>query len=131
MLTKEDIKREIAHLVVCFPNYDPVMEGDINIFTVWQECFAGVPAETFHQAVLDCSQEPGRKFAPSVGEIIHAIKEIPFKGMTPLERYEKVNNIRPAYEVLREMCIYDLDDAAQRIKNQEMMKRKEQNEQTF
>ena len=131
MLTKEDIKREIAHLVVCFPNYDPVMEGDINIFTVWQECFAGVPAETFHQAVLDCSQESGRKFAPSVGEIIHAIKEIPFKGMTPLERYEKVNNIRPAYEVLREMGIYDLDDAAQRIKNQEMMKRKEQNEQTF
>jgi len=131
MLTKEDIKREIAHLVVCFPNYDPVMEGDINIFTVWQECFAGVPAETFHQAVVDCANEPGRKFAPSIGEIIHAIKEIPFKGMTPTERFEKEQGIRPAYEVLREMGIYDLDDAAQRIKNQEMMKRKEQNEQTF
>jgi len=125
MLTKEDIKREIAHLVVCFPNYDPVMEGDINIFTVWQECFSDVPAETFHQAVLDCSQEPGRKFAPSVGEIIHAIKEIPFKGMTPLERYEKVNNIRPAYEVLREMGIYDLDDAAQKLKYEKSQKDKE------
>jgi hypothetical protein len=108
------------------------MEGDINIFTVWQECFAGVPAETFHQAVVDCANEPGRKFAPSIGEIIHAIKEIPFKGMTPTERFEKEQGIRPAYEVLREMGIYDQDDEEQKIKYQEIKARKElHNEPTF
>ena len=116
MLKKDDIKKEITYLIICFPTYEPVMEGDANVFTVWQECFANIPADTLHEAVQDCTLEPNRKFAPSVGEIIHAIKEIPFKGMSASDRFDKENGLRPIHEVLREMGIYDQDDEVQRQK---------------
>jgi hypothetical protein len=132
MATRDDIKKEIEYLMVCFPNYNPVLEGDINVVNIFLEKFGKYPTETFKEAIRDCTDEPGRKFAPSVGEIIHAIKELPFKGMTPSERFEKENGIRPAYEVLQEMGIYDLSDAEQKIKNQKLMQRKDTpNEPTF
>jgi hypothetical protein len=119
-------------MILAFPNYNPDLSSDPNVIDVLFGSLAKYPAGDIHQAIIDCTEQEDRKFAPTIGEIIHAIKELPFKGMTPSQRFEKENNIRPAYEVLREMGIYDLSDEEQKIKNQKVMQRKETpNEPTF
>jgi hypothetical protein len=132
MATRDDIKLEVSYMILAFPNYNPDLSSTPNVVDVLFGSLAKYPAGDIHQAVIDCTEQEDRKFAPTIGEIIHAIKELPFKGMTPSERFEKENGIRPAYEVLQEMGIYDLSDAEQKIKNQKLMQGKEtHNEPTF
>lgn len=131
MATRQNVKDAIENLMVRFPNYNPVLEGEINVVSVFLEEFGSTPSDTFAEAIHDLGHEDGRKFAPSVGEIIHAIKEIPFKGLTPIERFEKENGIRPAYEVIQELGLNDVTEEEQRQKYLEQMKRKEANEQAI
>lgn len=86
MITKDEIKNEIAYIVVCFPNYDPPLDGDVNVFVVWSDFFGKVPANELHEAVMNCCGEVGRKYAPSIGEIKHAVNELKYKGMSDVER---------------------------------------------
>ena len=116
MTTREEIKKGIRHMIICFPNYEPVLDGSPNVVDVFFETFEKYPADAFQEGIVDACKEPNRKFAPSVGEIIHAIKEIPFKGMSASDRFDKENGLRPIHEVLREMGIYDQDDEVQRQK---------------
>jgi hypothetical protein len=132
MATRKNIKLEVSYMILAFPNYNPDLFSTPNVVDVLFGSLAKYPAADIHQALIDCAEQEDRKFAPTIGEIIHAIKELPFKGMTPSERFEKENGIRPAYEVLQEMGIYDLSDAEQKIKNQKLMQRKDTpNEPTF
>jgi len=132
MATRDDVKSVVGWMILAFPNYSPDLASKPNVIDVLFGSLSKYPAADIQQAVIDCAEQEDRKFAPTIGEIIHAIHEIPFKGLSPVERLEKEQGIRPAYEVLREMGIYDQDDEEQKIKYQEIKARKElHNEPTF
>ena len=116
MATRDEIKTEVGWMILAFPNYTPDLASKPNVIDVLFGSLAKYPAADIHQAVIDCSEQEDRKFAPTIGEIIHAIKEIPFKGMSASDRFDKENGLRPIHEVLREMGIYDQDDEVQRQK---------------
>jgi hypothetical protein len=86
MLSKEDVKKEIERLMVHFPNYNPVLDGDINVVSEFYEEFKDVSPGGFREAIHNLTVEPGRKFAPSTGEIKHAINELKYKGISDVER---------------------------------------------
>jgi hypothetical protein len=117
MPDREVIIKEIERLMVHFPNYHPVLEGDINVVNEFFEVFKGVSAGAFREALHDLTVEPGRKFVPSTGEIKHAINELKYKGMTPGQREDAINGLKPMSEALREVLPdYDMtdEDALQR-----------------
>jgi hypothetical protein len=117
MTTREEIKKEVEYLIVSFPSYNPVLDGEINVISVFLEKFSNIPTKDFHQAIQDLVDEEGRKYAPSIGEIKHAIKELPYKGMTPGQREDVISGLKPMSEALREVLPdYDMtdEDALQR-----------------
>jgi hypothetical protein len=71
------------------------------------ELLGDIPFDKLMEGTNDCIKEPGRKFAPSVGEIIHAVNELPYKGMSDVDRYCAINGIRNAHDVLEEMGLND------------------------
>lgn len=125
MATREKIKKEIEYLMVCFPNYNPVLEGEMNVVTVFIQKFGKYSDEVFHEAIEDCTNELGRKFAPSTGELMHIIHELPYKGLSPIERYEKERGLRPASEVIQEMGLNDVSEEEQRLRYLEQKRKKE------
>jgi hypothetical protein len=69
MITRNDIKNLIAYIMMAFPNYNPVLDGEINAVDVYLDLLGDFPLETLKTAVRACCAESDRKFAPSAGEI--------------------------------------------------------------
>jgi len=99
MATKEDVKKEIEYLMVCFPNFYPVLEGEINIISVFMEKFGDVPSDKLHEAIADCTDEPGRKYAPSIGEIKYCIEQLQYKGLSDFDLEMRRRGLKPMEEV--------------------------------
>lgn len=69
MATREDIKNVMAFMACSFPNYHPILDGQVNAVDVLLNLLGDLPVETLQVAVQACCAEPGRAFAPSAGEI--------------------------------------------------------------
>jgi hypothetical protein len=72
MSTRKDIAEIIGYMKLAFPNYSPDVTSPINTVDVLLDLLGDVPAETLHLAVRSACAEPGRAFAPAVGEIREA-----------------------------------------------------------
>ena len=72
MATQKDIAKLIAVLSAAFPNWSA------NEFTaeVYYQDLKEYPSDILEAAATMCRTEPGRRFAPSVGEILGAVAEI-------------------------------------------------------
>jgi hypothetical protein len=126
MPDREVIIKEIERLMVHFPNYHPVLEGDVNVVSEFFETFKAVPAGAFREALHDLTVQPNRKFAPSTGEIFHALSELKYKGMSNIERMAYDMGIRPASEVIAELGIGNITDEEQKAKNAKFMAERDQ-----
>ena len=69
MSTRKDIAEIIGYMKLAFPNYSPDVTSPINTVDVLLDLLGDVPAETLKLAVKAACAEPGRAFAPAVGEI--------------------------------------------------------------
>lgn len=69
MATREDVKNIIAYMSLVFPNYHPDVESQMNAVDVMLDLLGDIPTEVLQLAVRGVCAEPGRVFAPSVGEI--------------------------------------------------------------
>jgi hypothetical protein len=69
MTTRNDVKNLMAYMMMAFPNYNPILEGEINAIDVFYDLLGDFPLETLKTAVRACCAESDRKFAPSAGEI--------------------------------------------------------------
>lgn len=89
MATQKDIAKLIAVLSAAFPNWSA------NEFTaeVYYQDLKEYPSDLLESAATMCRTEPGRKFAPSVGEILGAVIEI----------RKKVDNIPDAYQAWEDL----------------------------
>lgn len=67
--SKEDIGKLVAILSAAYPNWN------VNEFTVevYYQDLKDIPSELLFVAATQCRTEPGRKFAPSTGEILGAV----------------------------------------------------------
>jgi hypothetical protein len=72
MSTRKDIAEVIGYLKLAFPNYSPDVTSPVNTVDVMFDLLGDVPAETLKLAVRAACAEPGRAFAPAVGEIREA-----------------------------------------------------------
>lgn len=68
MANPQDISRVIARLSAAFPNWN------VNEYTIQVYCedLADIPADELEEAASDCRKEPGRAFAPTIGELREA-----------------------------------------------------------
>ena len=72
MATIEDIALIVSVISVAYPNFSP----SENTVEVYYQTLKDIDAELLKAATLQAVSEPGRKFAPSVGEIRGTIIEI-------------------------------------------------------
>lgn len=79
MANDQDISKVIARLSAAFPNWN------VNAFTmqVYYEDLQDIPADELEMAARQCRMEPGRAFAPSIGELRKAWNEIHEKLYPP------------------------------------------------
>jgi len=69
MANRNDIKKIMAYSGMCFPNFHPILEGEINAVDVLLDLLWDLDVETLQVAVKACCTEAGRAFPPSPGEI--------------------------------------------------------------
>ena len=75
MTTRADIKNLMAYMGMAFPNYKPVLEGEVNTVDVLFNLLGDIDLPALKTAVQACCAEPGRAFAPSAGEIRGMVTE--------------------------------------------------------
>jgi len=126
MPDREVIIKEIERLMVHFPNYHPILEGDVNVVSEFLEVFKAVSAGAFREALHDLTVQPNRKFAPSTGEIFHALSELKYKGMSNIQRMTYDLGIKPVAEALAELGIGNITDEEQKAKNAKFMAERKQ-----
>jgi hypothetical protein len=76
MANRNDIKKIMAYMGMCFPNYHPILEGEINAVDVLLDLLGDMDVEMLQMAVKACCTEAGRAFAPSAGEIRGAAADL-------------------------------------------------------
>ncbi|HEY5269300.1 MAG TPA: replicative helicase loader/inhibitor [Anaerolineales bacterium] len=76
MANRDDIKKIMAYMGMCFPNYHPILEGEINAVDVLLDLLGDMDIEMLQAALKACCTEPGRAFAPSAGEIRGAASDL-------------------------------------------------------
>ena len=69
MSTRLEIAEIIGYMKLVFPNYAPDVASPMNTVDVLHDLLGDIPAETLKMAVREACAEPGRAFAPAVGEI--------------------------------------------------------------
>jgi hypothetical protein len=69
MADRDEIKKIMAYMGLCFPNYHPALEGEVNAVDVLLDLLGDLEIGLLRVAVKACCSEAGRSFAPSAGEI--------------------------------------------------------------
>src|SRR5512137_2582241 len=72
MSTRLDIAEIIGYMKLVFPNYSPDVTSPINTVDVLLDLLGDIPTEILKLAIKSACAEPGRAFAPAVGEIREA-----------------------------------------------------------
>jgi hypothetical protein len=72
MANENDIAQIVAVISAAYPNFSP---SEMTT-EVYYQTLRDIPADLLKAATLQAVSEPGRKFAPSVGEIRGAVLEI-------------------------------------------------------
>lgn len=72
MSTQVEVAQAVGIIGSAYPNYSPTKET----VSVYYELLKDVPFDLLRVATMQCCAEIGRKFAPSVGEILGAVAEI-------------------------------------------------------
>ena len=121
MATRDEVKTEVQYMILAYPNYSPDLESTPNVIDVLYGSFKNIPPGDLHQAIVDCTEEPGRRFAPTIGDVLHAVNELKYKGMSDVDRMIMDMGIRPMSEVRAEMGWDESTDEEQKIKNQKML----------
>jgi hypothetical protein len=73
--TREDIKKIIGFMILAYPNYHPDLTSQPNAVDALFELLGDIESEKLDAAVRKACKEPGRVFAPSVGEILGSARE--------------------------------------------------------
>jgi hypothetical protein len=89
MATPLDIAQIVKVISVAYPNWQVTEQTN----EVYYQCLADIATDELKAAVLHCITEPGRKFAPSVGELRGAIGDIRVR----------VNNVPTTYAAWQEV----------------------------
>lgn len=84
MAEKMDVAQVVAMLTAAYPNFN-ISEITIDVY---YETLKDIPADMLKAAAMQAISEPGRKFAPSVGEIRGAVVEIMRKAEGTPGSYE-------------------------------------------
>ena len=119
MLHKEQVKKEIERLMINFPSYNPVLDGEINVVTELMDKLKNASDEDLRKAMYNLTVIPGNKFAPSTSEIIHAVNELKYEGMSDTDRMLFDNGYKSPSEILEELGIGKPITEEQKIKNHE------------
>ena len=69
MIPREEIKAIMFYMKSAYPNYNPVLDDKQNAIDVLLDLLGDLDSDTLWLAVKQSCSEPGRQFAPSVGEI--------------------------------------------------------------
>jgi hypothetical protein len=80
MTTRNDIKNLMAFIGLAFPNFKPVLEGEINSVDVFYSLLGDIDLPALKTAVQACCAEAGRAFAPSAGEIRGMVVDLHMKA---------------------------------------------------
>ena len=76
MTTRIDIKNLMAFIGMAFPNFKPILDGEINSVDVFHTLLGDIDIADLKTAVQACCAESGRAFAPSAGEIRGMVTKI-------------------------------------------------------
>jgi hypothetical protein len=76
MATRDEIKKIMAYMIMSFPNYHPVLDGEVNAIDVMTDLLGDLDTTSLQVAVKACCTQAGRAFAPSAGEIRGMIGEL-------------------------------------------------------
>lgn len=102
MTTKAEIAGILTRMRAQFPNYNP---PDMQLAAeAWLEIVGHIPGDQLRAAVLECISEPGRIWAPSVGEVLGALVRIQARANavpSAVEAWEQVINWRSGGRVVR------------------------------
>jgi hypothetical protein len=79
MTTRNDIKNLMAFMGMAFPNFKPILDGEINSVDVFFTLLGDIDIAELKTAVQACCAEPGKAFAPSAGEIRGMVTKINFQ----------------------------------------------------
>ena len=86
MATREEIEYEIKFMMIMFPNWFPklVSDGTETEADVWYAYLKDIDAGILHRAVKEVGLESGRRFHPSIGELIDRANYIIYvEGLKP------------------------------------------------
>ena len=72
MADKMTIAKVVGVISAAYPNFNPTPQT----VDVYYQTLRDIPPEELQAATLHCITEPGRKFAPSVGELRGAVVEL-------------------------------------------------------
>lgn len=89
MASPADVAKAVTVISAAYPSFNASKET----VEVYYKMLEDLPAEEINLAVLKCCAEDGRKFAPSVGELRGAVKEIRAQAAgvpSPFEAWEEV-----------------------------------------
>jgi len=108
MCNKIDVIDIIQQFSTLYPNYHP---ADIaETADAWLAIVEHVPGDMLKAAALQCSAEPGRAFAPSVGEIMGAVAQLQAKAASlpdAITAWAQINE-RPSWRAFRCPVAIDL-----------------------
>jgi len=94
MCNKLDIVNLVELFRAAFPNYRPDEKATLPaLYSLLQD----IPSEELQMAARACIAEPGRAFAPSIGELRGKVIEIAIQAAgvpTPWEAWEMITNAR-------------------------------------
>lgn len=102
MITRDEIKSLISRIIMAFPNWKP--DDMTALVDFWLEMLQDIPANDLRAAIVSLISEPGRQFAPSIGEIRGKVVSISSAAAglpSALEAWEMVNNARPRFITMR------------------------------
>ena len=95
MATREEIAQIIGYMKLVFPNYAPDVTSHPNTIDVYEDLLGDIEAEKLRAGVKATCKQP-RAFAPSPGEIIAAVENLPVRRdpMETLNKYLEVKNAK-------------------------------------
>ena len=103
MATVKEIAIVLSKFRALFPNYNPT---DITATAeVWREVVGHIPGDEFRVAALAASVEPGRAFAPSVGEVLGAVMRIRAQVSGLPSAIEAWNQVRDGIPFKQAYCM--------------------------
>jgi hypothetical protein len=117
MSTRKDIAEIIGYMKLAFPNYSPDVTSPINTVDVLLDLLGDVPAEILKLAIKAACAEPGRAFAPAVGEIREAALKLSVSALGIPNEFEAWAEVcKMPKDLIR--CRIEVDEEGKMVTNE-------------